>query len=239
MHPRPPRSGPPIGFAHRGGRAGGRENTLVAFARALEIGATGLESDAWLTADGQVVLDHDGTTGCLWRRRRFNALRRAALPPHVPTLDELYRACGADFELSLDIKDPAALPGVLGAAGAAGAAGRLWLCHHDVGLLARWRAQLGDAGGPLLVNSMRLRHVREGLGARLAALADARIDALNLHRSDWTPERVAQVRAAGLWSFAWDVQSGSDIARLLAAGVDGVYSDHVGRLMSAIAQRTG
>ena len=51
---------PPIGFAHRGARAHAPENTLEAFALALRLGATGLESDAWLTADGEVVLDHDG-----------------------------------------------------------------------------------------------------------------------------------------------------------------------------------
>ncbi|MGA1075335.1 MAG: glycerophosphodiester phosphodiesterase, partial [Ilumatobacteraceae bacterium] len=51
---------PPIMFAHRGARAHAPENTIEAFQLALRLGATGLESDAWLTADGVVVLDHDG-----------------------------------------------------------------------------------------------------------------------------------------------------------------------------------
>ena len=50
----------PIGFAHRGARAHAPENTLAAFSLALEMGATALESDVWLTADGVAVLDHDG-----------------------------------------------------------------------------------------------------------------------------------------------------------------------------------
>src|SRR6185436_7833703 len=50
---------PPIGFAHRGARAHAPENTLDAFALALRLGATGLETDLWLTADGIPVLDHD------------------------------------------------------------------------------------------------------------------------------------------------------------------------------------
>ncbi|HKY78076.1 MAG TPA: glycerophosphodiester phosphodiesterase family protein, partial [Acidimicrobiia bacterium] len=44
----PPLLVPPIGFAHRGARAQAPENTLEAFALALRLGATGLESDAWV-----------------------------------------------------------------------------------------------------------------------------------------------------------------------------------------------
>ena len=47
-------------FGHRGARAHAPENTLESFALALRLGATGLESDVWLTADGVPVLDHDG-----------------------------------------------------------------------------------------------------------------------------------------------------------------------------------
>ena len=47
-------------FAHRGASANAPENTIAAFELALGLGATGLESDVWLTADGVAVLDHDG-----------------------------------------------------------------------------------------------------------------------------------------------------------------------------------
>ena len=56
---------PPIGFAHRGARAHAPENTIEAFTLALRLGATGLESDVWSTADGEAVLDHDGVIGGL------------------------------------------------------------------------------------------------------------------------------------------------------------------------------
>ena len=51
---------PPIAFAHRGARAYAPENTIEAFQLALRLGATGLESDVWVTSDGIAVLDHDG-----------------------------------------------------------------------------------------------------------------------------------------------------------------------------------
>src|SRR4029453_9539828 len=97
---------PPIAFAHRGGRAHHPENTLGGFEQALERGATGLESDVWLTADGVPVLVHDPMFGPMWRRRRITRLDRAQLPHEIPTLEDLYAACGTRFDLSLDLKDP-------------------------------------------------------------------------------------------------------------------------------------
>ena len=96
---------PPIGFAHRGARALAPENTLESFVLAQKLGANGIESDVWVTADGEAVLDHDGVVGGRLRRRPIRETARAALPPHIPTLAELYLTCGTDFELSLDIKD--------------------------------------------------------------------------------------------------------------------------------------
>ena len=226
----------PIGFAHRGARAERQDNTLDAFERALELGATGLESDAWITADGVVVLDHDGVTGPLWRRRALSAQRRGDLPGHIPALAELYERCGAAYELSLDVKDPAALHAIVAAAEEVGATSKLWLCYQDWRLMAAWRAQVGAAN---LVESTRLGWMRDGLGPEAAALRDAGIGALNLHRSEWDEARVAEVQQAGLKAFAWDAQAAGDIARLLNLGVDGIYSDHVGRLMAAIAGRAG
>ena len=40
---------PPITFAHRGAKAYAPENTIEAFALALKLGASGLESDVWVT----------------------------------------------------------------------------------------------------------------------------------------------------------------------------------------------
>jgi len=233
MHPLPAGPAYPIGFAHRGARAERRDNTLGSFARALELGATGLESDAWLAADGQVVLDHDGVTGRLGRRRAISSQARADLPRHIPSLGDLYATCGTGFELSLDVKDPAAIHSILDSAGAVGAVERLWLCHHDLGLLSQWRAPAGEAR---LVQSTRLERLPDGIETRSRTLREAGIDALNLHRCDWTAQRVATVHSSGLGAFGWDAQTSAEIGRLLAWGVDGLYSDHVERLMSAIAR---
>ncbi|QLY28744.1 glycerophosphodiester phosphodiesterase [Nocardia huaxiensis] len=60
--PAPAHAAPATAFdlqAHRGGRGLTVENTLPAFARALEIGVTTLELDIALTKDGREVITHD------------------------------------------------------------------------------------------------------------------------------------------------------------------------------------
>jgi glycerophosphoryl diester phosphodiesterase len=160
---------------------------------------------------------------------------RRALPDQVPALEELYGRCGRHFELSLDIKDRAALPAILSEAEAAGATTTLWVCHYDWRWLAGWRRASGEAR---LVHSTRLARIEEDLADRVARLRDAGIDVLNLHGSDWTAERVATVHAAGLRAFGWDAQSRHQVEGLLRMDVDAVYSDHVARLMAAIAARS-
>ncbi len=230
---------PPIAFAHRGGRAHAPENTLEAFRLGLRLGATGLESDVWLTADGVPVLDHDG----LVRARRLGRLRsvpisavaRADLPAHVPTLAELYAECGTDFELSLDAKDQTAAEAVVATARAAGdgAHERLWICHPDWQLLAGWRED-PDFAGVHLVNSTRLKEMRQGAERRAAQLADAGIDAVNLHYSDWSGGKTVLFHRFGRYAFGWDAQHERIIRDLVRMGIDGIFGDHVDRLVDAM-----
>lgn len=228
---------PPIGFAHRGAKAHAPENTLEAFRLAVKLGATGLESDVWVTEDGEAVLDHDGVVRQGLRRRSIAELRRDELPAHMPTLGELYDAVGTGFPLSLDVKDPAAAEVVVDVARTAGAdaEANLWLCSPDWEVAASWRA-LSDTAS--LVDSTRLRRLKAtGPERHVATIAEAGIDCLNMHWTDWTAGLVALVHRFDLAAFGWDAQHRRQIDALLSYGVDGVYSDHSDRLADALAGR--
>ena len=227
---------PPVGFAHRGARADAPENTIEAFLLARRLGASGLESDVWLTADGEAVLDHDGVVRSGVRRRSIADVARADLPDHIPTLAELYEACGTGAELSLDVKDPAAAPRVVAVAREAGgdALGRLWLCSPEWQLAATWRELSDDVR---LVDSTRLKRMKEGTERRAAAIADAGIDAVNLHWSDWSGGLVTLFHRFERYAFGWDAQYRRQLDALLAMGIDGVFSDHVERMVDALEGR--
>ena len=230
---------PPIGFAHRGARAHEQENTLAAFSRALEMGATGLESDAWVTADGQAVLDHDGVVrmGRWPRKRPISDCRRDELPDHIPSLAELYSECGGGFELSLDLKDPDAASAVVASVDEAAARTglplrrRLWLCHPHVDTLVELRNLWPDVR---LCNSTRLSRMDGGPERRAAVLAEAAIDSVNLHQTDWTGGLVTLFHRFGILCFGWDAQQPRVLRELLDMGIDAVYSDHVDRMREAL-----
>jgi glycerophosphoryl diester phosphodiesterase len=199
----------------------------------LRLGATGLESDVWLTADGVAVLDHDGVVRGGLRRRSIREVRRDELPEHIPTLEELYATCGTGFDLSLDVKDAAAAAAVVDIARAAGgdALGRLWLCHHDWEQVRQWRELSDDVR---LVDSTRLRRIKEGPERRAANLEAAGIDVLNLHHTDWSVGLVTLLHRFERLCFAWDCQFERILLTMLTMGVDAVYSDHVDRMTEAV-----
>ena len=182
-----------------------------------------------------VVLDHDGVVRKGFRRRRIAEVHREEVPATVPTLADLYGSCGTSFELSVDVHDTRTAEAVVEVARAAhpGAPKHLWICHPDLGRLTRWRDRFPDVR---LVNSTRLRDLREGPERRAAELARTGVDAVNLHYTDWTGGLTTLFHRFERFVFGWDAQHERVVRELVRVGIDGVYSDHVDRMMAVLGR---
>ena len=225
----------PITFAHRGARLEEPENTLPAFRRALESGAAGLESDAWLSGDGEVVLVHDGTVGRGLRRRKVPVTTAAELAGFgVPRLADLYAELGADYELSIDVKDAAVVAPMLAIAAEAGpgAVERLWVCSPDLALLGALRSQTAAR----LVHSERRDHIRTPLERHAYELSNLGIDTMNMHHTDWSAGLVALFHRFAVRAFAWDVQEVRHLRAVLKMNVDGLYCDRPDRMVATVGE---
>ena len=92
-------------FAHRGFSAAYPENTILAFRKAIEAGADGIELDVHLTKDDEIVIIHDETVDrttdasgevrsfSLENLRRFDAsaIKKGAFAfEPIPTLREYF-----------------------------------------------------------------------------------------------------------------------------------------------------
>jgi glycerophosphoryl diester phosphodiesterase len=228
----------PITFAHRGGRADDApENSLAAFRRALELGATGLESDARLSADGEVVLVHGPMVRTGLRRAKVGALPAARLAElGVPRLADLYAEVGTDFELSLDLKESNLTGPIVAVARDAGAVDRLWLCARELPELENARRADPDVR---LVHSMGRRSYGDALERHASTLAKAGVAALNLREAEWSLGLVTLTHRFDLRAFAWDAQEYRRMRAVLEMGIDAIYSDHVERMVAAVGEWGG
>lgn len=225
----------PITFAHRGARLAAPENTIEAFRLGLEAGATGLETDAWVAGDGEVVLVHDDNVGRGLRKKRVRETPAADLAEFgVPTLGELYATLGTGYELSVDAKHAEVIDPMLAVAAAAGAAERLWLCTPVFERLVPLR----DRTTAKLVHSTRKDRVDGPLERHAATLAEHGIDAINLHRNEWTAGLVSLFHRFGVRAFAWDAQEVRHIRALLQMDIDALYCDRPDRLVATVAEFT-
>ena len=111
--------GSPQIFAHRGAKAVAPENTLPAFARALEMGVAGIELDVHCSKDGRLVVIHDEslarTTNGKGDVGSYTAAELAKLDAGshfdpafahvgVPTLDEVFDLVGDRCLVNVEVK---------------------------------------------------------------------------------------------------------------------------------------
>ncbi len=228
----------PIAFAHRGGKAHAPENTIAAFTLGLKLGATGIESDVWLTSDGIPVLEHDGVIRHRLSKRPIGELRRDQLPSSVPALTDLFEQCGTEYHLSLDLKGDNVGLAVLDVVreAAPDLLPRLWLCEPKYQDLLPLRDR---ADGAKLVDSTRLARIKEGPERRAATLANEGIHAINMHHSDWNGGLVTLFHRFEICAIAWDLQFEHVLRPMLRMGIDGVHSDWVDRMMDAYRAELG
>lgn len=222
-------------FAHRGASAAAQENTIDAFVMALELGADGLASEAWLTADGQAVLDRDGQVGGRFRRRRFGSLERASIPDHVPSIDDMFDLIDDSADLLLDVGDPDAIEPIISAARriGSGAEERLWLRHGELEVLTDWRRRTAAK----LVFGTRLKSGESQ--ERLAnQLRERGVDALSLSHREWSGGLVTLVHRFDRYALATGLVHEREMAKLLDVGIDGISSPHVDRMIAVAAQFT-
>jgi glycerophosphoryl diester phosphodiesterase len=246
-----PRSGyldaPPLAFAHRGGAAVGDENTAAAFARAVEMGYTYLETDVHATADGVVVVFHDDTLDrLLGRPGRVRDVRWADLAAlkvggvaAVPRLDEVLEAW-PNVRFNIDIKDDPAVDPTVRVVERAGAVDRVLLASFDHRRLARVRAHL-----PAVATSMG---TREAARLWLASRVGGRLRVPPSVVAAQVPVRHGRVRVvdrrfietahrAGLQVHVWTIDDPIAMNILLDLGVDGIMTDRIEVLRDVYAAR--
>lgn len=227
----------PAVIAHRGAADAAPENTLAAFARAIELGANGIELDVHRTDDGAIVVHHDpvpptagsppGLAGRPLATLSLAEVRRFRLPGGhpIPTLDETLALIGARATVYCELKG----------AGAVEAAAPLLARHpgpcavhsFDHRAVARAAELAPDVPRGILLGSRLIDPIHAMRAAGATALWP------NVEHVD--QDLVVNVHEQGFSVIVWTVNDPFVVRRLTSWGVDALCTDDVPRTRAAAA----
>ena len=229
-------------FGHRGFSTEYPENTMIAFRKALAAGADGIEFDARLTADGQIIIMHDPTvdrttTGTgkvrdmtLAEIRRLDAGIKKGLVfenEPVPMLEEVLAEFGGKLLLNIE------------------------LCNYQEGdnrQLADQTYDLIDKYNlhqSVIISSFRFNNLvyikdrnpiiscgllaNQGLSgafARNMLNHSVSVDALHPFNKDTNANLVRREHQCGRQVRVWTVDDHDEITRLAGIGVDAIFTNN-------------
>lgn len=199
---------------------------------ALRLGATGIATTAWLTADGSVALHPRGYTGRL-RRRPLAELHRSDLPEAIPTLDVFHQRIGIAVPLLISAASRATMDAVVDHCVTVRAADALLVAGHDWRHLAEIRNR--SAGPIRLIHVTAPATIDGSMERHASTLRDAGIHGMAIREDHWSGGSVALLHRFQRLCLATGAHHERMIRHLLHIGIDGVVGDHADRLHDASA----
>ncbi len=231
-----------ITIGHRGYNGQYPENTLASMQGAIDIGCDYIELDVQQTADGRIVVYHDGSLDRSGDDRKvvdvtydeFMAMDMEGEP--LCDLDQLLDLVAANdsarvgrpVRIYLELKDIGQVDGylenVLSIVDAHGMRERTLFSSFQYDYLVAYKKM--DAGISTLWISSEYDIN--------SAVDKPDADYFSLNFAKLTPEVVDAIHDAGKDIYVWTVDEVEDMHRMIDMGVDGICSNQSGRLMTQI-----
>jgi glycerophosphoryl diester phosphodiesterase len=222
-------------IGHRGAKAHEPENTLASFAKALELGANGIELDVHVCATGELVVIHDFTVDRVTNgsgevhKMTLGELKALTIDElhTIPTLDEVFDLIGKKCFVNIEMK------------------GR-HTAKPVSEFIDRYVASKGYSYSDFVASSFQREElqVMSDINAKIpigvltqASVTQAwqwavefKAKAIHPHFTLLTESNVHKAQQAGLKVYTWTMNEPEDIERIKAYGVDGIISDYPERL---------
>jgi glycerophosphoryl diester phosphodiesterase len=250
---------PFLAFAHRGGATYppnvGRENTLEAFRRAVDLGYRYLETDVHATRDGELLAFHDPRLDRVTDRTgeiaamTWDQVRAARVDGEltIPSLAELLEAF-PDARFNIDCKADQAVEPLARELLRHNATNRVCVSSFSAPRLRRLRRLLPQV--PTAVSSRAVAQLRFAPFLSAVPVIKRLIDspgvALQLPIETMiagrrvtviTPGLIRAAHRSGRQVHAWTIDHRADIERLLDLGIDGIFTDRIDVCKDVLVER--
>lgn len=226
--------------AHRGASSELPENTLPAFARAIELRADVIEADVRLTGDGAALILHDATvdrtTSGSGPLMGMSAAEARALDAgggaQIPLLSDVLEAARGHVRVNLDIKEIEAVGPAADAVRALDMAGsvsfisflpEVWEALEDVNPGCPVIQLVDSAAGlaSMAMGDVGTQSHMAGVGVPAAIVTEALVERMHRH---------------GQGVFAWTVDDDAEMRRLIGLGVNGIVTNRIAALVEVERQ---
>lgn len=229
-------------FAHRGGFVdpadAGRENSIFAFAKAVEIGFGYLETDVHATSDGKLIAFHDDRLDRVTDRSGLIAqltlaqVKKARIngTDEIPTLDEVLEQFSG-VNLNIDIKAPGAVEPLVKTINAHRAHERVCVGSFSQTRLASFRRLMGSQVATSLSTAGVAWTSLVPVLPRLVNFPGASLQVpfyqtVRGHRIRVVNRRLLSVaHARDMRVHVWTINDQHQMRELIELGVDGLMTD--------------
>ena len=219
-------------YGHRGASLYAPQNTLAAFELAFRMGAYGVENDVRLTADGEIVVMHNGDTeemcgkklvveeATLAELKELDIIDKTGKYPgqKIPTLAETYELMKKYPEVHINVELKSSgeifLKKVLEITEQYKMTHRVLYSTFNVANLEWLHANRPDIPTALLNQSEDF-----SLAVKNGCVA------VHPHQYNVTPEYVKAAHEANLEINVWTVDAVHELNKMIELGVDGIISD--------------
>jgi glycerophosphoryl diester phosphodiesterase len=236
----------PLAFAHRGGAGDWPENTMPAFAGAVELGYRYVETDVHVTADGVLLAFHDDRLDRVTDRtgliadlpyQEVAAARVDGREP-IPTLEDLL-GTWPELRVNIDPKHDGAVDPLVEVIERTKSLDRVCIGAFSDRRLSRIRTRLG----PELCTSLgpketaRLRGASFGLPSGRLAGACAQVPRHTRGVTLVDRRFVHAAHGRDLQVHVWTIDEPDEMHALLDIGVDGLMTDRPAVLRDVLQAR--
>jgi len=236
----PTKRNSPFILGHRGARNDAPENTMAAFAEALEQGADGFELDTQLTSDGHVVAFHDKTVDrvtnghgklfqmTLAQLRELDAgssFSEKFKGEKIPTLDEVFETFGKRAMINVELKNFSTPFDHLAEKVCAAVRRHSMQTNVIFSSFLPWDLRVAARLLPEVPRGLLTIKGRWGTWGRSFGFNFGNYTALHPNLGDVTAQQVQRVHKLKRKINVWTVNAEEDARRLSSWGVDGVITD--------------
>lgn len=239
--------------AHRGYSGAYPENTMLAMRKGIEVGSDWIELDVFVTKDGQVVVNHDTTTGrtgdknltiadstyaelrtvdvAYAFREKYDLTEREVPVMGMPLLSDVLKMVKRQDDTRVSIQPKTILAVDAAVAVVHELEMQEWVGFNDGSLPGMSRVKELDPSIHVFWDTNTA-----DVEASIATAKDRGFESIVMNENRVTPASIAKIQEAGLEAGAWTPNDLATVRKFWSWGIDRVYTDYAGEALIVTGQ---